>query len=184
MHNKGIGNPIQVRLVSCWFNVLNYILIILTGNASILHNVSLYLYSIPNKPICLDISHHGNALHYLGWIRHDSYVMIFWKGVKPSSFSHTLLILMTFQTSFYNSSHDLFHTSYYIPLFPSSNSATHLWIFPVILSGIMVVNRHEPETYADLEALPKYEATKHIFQKAGWEPFFKKFDGYDDSITL
>jgi hypothetical protein len=33
----------------------------------------------------------------------------------------------------------------------------------------MVVNRHEPETYADLEALPEYEATKHIFQKAGWE---------------
>jgi hypothetical protein len=48
----------------------------------------------------------------------------------------------------------------------------------------MVANRHEPETFADLEALPEYEATKHIFQKAGWEPFFKKFDGYDDSITL
>jgi hypothetical protein len=48
----------------------------------------------------------------------------------------------------------------------------------------MVVNHHEPETYADLEALPEYEATKHIFQKAGWELFFKKFDGYDDKITL
>jgi hypothetical protein len=48
----------------------------------------------------------------------------------------------------------------------------------------MVVNHHEPETYADLEALPEYAATKHIFQKAGWEPFFKKFDGYDDKITL
>ena len=48
----------------------------------------------------------------------------------------------------------------------------------------MVVNCHEPKTYADLEALPEYEATKHIFQKAGWEPFFKKFDGYDDQITL
>jgi hypothetical protein len=48
----------------------------------------------------------------------------------------------------------------------------------------MVENRHEPETYADLEALPEYEATRDIFQKAGWEPFFKKFDGYDDSITL
>jgi hypothetical protein len=48
----------------------------------------------------------------------------------------------------------------------------------------MVVNRHEPETYADLEALPMYEATKHIFQKVGLESFFKKFDGYDDTITL
>jgi hypothetical protein len=54
----------------------------------------------------------------------------------------------------------------------------------VIPSEIMVANRHEPETFADLEALPEYEATKHIFQKARWEPFFKKFDGYDDSITL
>jgi hypothetical protein len=54
----------------------------------------------------------------------------------------------------------------------------------VIPSEIMVENRHEMETYADLEALPKYEATRDIFQKAGWEPFFKKFDGYDDSITL
>jgi hypothetical protein len=48
----------------------------------------------------------------------------------------------------------------------------------------MVVNHHEPETYADSEALPEYEATKHIFQKARWESFFKKFDGYDDSVTL
>jgi hypothetical protein len=48
----------------------------------------------------------------------------------------------------------------------------------------MVENRHEPETYADLEALPKYEATKDIFKQAGWEPFLKKFDGYNDAITL
>ena len=48
----------------------------------------------------------------------------------------------------------------------------------------MVVNRHETKNYADLEALPEYEATKHIFQKAGWELFFKKFDGYDDMVTL
>ena len=48
----------------------------------------------------------------------------------------------------------------------------------------MVENRHEPKTYADLEALPEYEASKHIFQKATWEPFFNKFDGYDDTITL
>jgi hypothetical protein len=48
----------------------------------------------------------------------------------------------------------------------------------------MVVNHHEPETYADLEALLEYEATKQIFQKVGWEPFFKKFDGYDDKIKL
>jgi hypothetical protein len=48
----------------------------------------------------------------------------------------------------------------------------------------MVANHHELKTYTDLEVLPKYEATKHIFQKAGWEPFFKKFDGHDDLITL
>ena len=48
----------------------------------------------------------------------------------------------------------------------------------------MVENCHESETYADLEALPEYEATRDIFQKAGWEPFLKKFDGYNDSITL
>jgi hypothetical protein len=48
----------------------------------------------------------------------------------------------------------------------------------------MVANRQEPETYADLETLPEYEATKHIFQKVGWEPFFKKFDRHDDTITL
>ena len=48
----------------------------------------------------------------------------------------------------------------------------------------MVENRHEPETYADLEALPKYAVTKYIFQKVGWEPFFKTFYGYDDKITL
>jgi len=48
----------------------------------------------------------------------------------------------------------------------------------------MVVNRHEPETYVDLEALLEYEATKYIFQKVGWESFLKKFDGYDDMITL
>jgi hypothetical protein len=48
----------------------------------------------------------------------------------------------------------------------------------------MVANRHEPETYADLEALPEYEATRDIFKKAGWEPFLKKFDGYNDAITL
>jgi hypothetical protein len=48
----------------------------------------------------------------------------------------------------------------------------------------MVENRHEPETYADLEALPEYEATRDIFKKAGWEPFLRKFDGYNDAITL
>jgi hypothetical protein len=48
----------------------------------------------------------------------------------------------------------------------------------------MVANRHEPETYADLEALPEYEATRDIFKQAGWEPFLKKFDGYNDAITL
>jgi hypothetical protein len=48
----------------------------------------------------------------------------------------------------------------------------------------MVENRHEPETYADLEALPEYEATRDIFKKVGWEPFLKKFDGYNDAITL
>jgi hypothetical protein len=48
----------------------------------------------------------------------------------------------------------------------------------------MVANRHEPETYAELEALPKYKATREIFKKAGWEPFLKKFNGYNDAITL
>ena len=48
----------------------------------------------------------------------------------------------------------------------------------------MVVNSHKRETYAYLEALPEYTVTKHIFQKVGWESFFKKFDGYDDKITL
>jgi hypothetical protein len=48
----------------------------------------------------------------------------------------------------------------------------------------MVANRHEPETYADLEALPEYKATREIFKQAGWEPFLKKFNGYDDAITL
>jgi hypothetical protein len=48
----------------------------------------------------------------------------------------------------------------------------------------MVANRHEPETYADLEALPEYGATRDIFKQAGWEPFLKKFDGYNDAITL
>jgi hypothetical protein len=48
----------------------------------------------------------------------------------------------------------------------------------------MVENRHEPETYVDLEVLPEYEATRDIFKKAGWEPFLKKFDGYNDAITL
>jgi hypothetical protein len=50
--------------------------------------------------------------------------------------------------------------------------------------GAMVANRHEPETYADLEALPEYKATREIFKQAGWEPFLKKFNGYDDAITL
>jgi hypothetical protein len=50
--------------------------------------------------------------------------------------------------------------------------------------GAMVANRHEPETYADLEALPEYKATKEIFKQAGWEPFLKKFNGYNDAITL
>ena len=48
----------------------------------------------------------------------------------------------------------------------------------------MVANHHEPETYANLEALPEYGATRDIFKKAGWEPFLKKFDGYNDAITL
>jgi hypothetical protein len=48
----------------------------------------------------------------------------------------------------------------------------------------MVENRHEPETYTYLEALPEYEATRDIFKQAGWEPFLKKFDGYNDAITL
>jgi hypothetical protein len=48
----------------------------------------------------------------------------------------------------------------------------------------MVANRHEPETYADLEALPEYRATREIFKQAGWEPFLKKFNGYNDAITL
>ena len=48
----------------------------------------------------------------------------------------------------------------------------------------MVANRNEPETYADLEALPEYEATRDFFKQAGWEPFLKKFDGYNDAITL
>ena len=48
----------------------------------------------------------------------------------------------------------------------------------------MVANRHEPETYADLEALPEYEETRDIFKQAGWEPFLKKFNGYNDAITL
>jgi hypothetical protein len=48
----------------------------------------------------------------------------------------------------------------------------------------MVANRHEPETYADLEALPEYRATRDIFKRAGWEPFLKKFDGFNDAITL
>jgi hypothetical protein len=50
--------------------------------------------------------------------------------------------------------------------------------------GAMVANRHEPETYADLEALPEYKATKEIFKQAGWEPFLRKFNGYNDAITL
>jgi hypothetical protein len=48
----------------------------------------------------------------------------------------------------------------------------------------MVTNRHELETYADLEALPEYKATREIFKQAGWEPFLKKFDGFNDAITL
>jgi hypothetical protein len=48
----------------------------------------------------------------------------------------------------------------------------------------MVANRHKPETYVDLEALPEYGATRDIFKQAGWEPFMKKFDGYNDAITL
>jgi hypothetical protein len=50
--------------------------------------------------------------------------------------------------------------------------------------GAMVANRHELETYADLEALPEYKAMKEIFKQAGWEPFLKKFNGYNDAITL
>jgi hypothetical protein len=50
--------------------------------------------------------------------------------------------------------------------------------------GTMVANRHEPETYADLETLPEYKATKEIFKRAGWEPFLRKFNGYNDAITL
>jgi hypothetical protein len=47
----------------------------------------------------------------------------------------------------------------------------------------MVENFHEPETYADLEALAEYGATRDIFKQAGSEPFLKKFDGYNDAIT-
>jgi hypothetical protein len=47
-----------------------------------------------------------------------------------------------------------------------------------------VTNHHEPETYADLEALPEYRATRDIFKRAGWEPFLKKFDGFNHAITL
>jgi hypothetical protein len=50
--------------------------------------------------------------------------------------------------------------------------------------GTMVANRHEPETYADLETLPEYKATKEILKRAGWEPFLRKFNGYNDAITL
>jgi hypothetical protein len=48
----------------------------------------------------------------------------------------------------------------------------------------MVANRHEPETYADLETLSEYGATRDIFKQAGWEPFLKNFDGYNNGITL
>jgi hypothetical protein len=48
----------------------------------------------------------------------------------------------------------------------------------------IVANRHEPKTYTDLEALSEYGATRDIFKQAGWEPFLKKFDGYNDAITL
>jgi hypothetical protein len=48
----------------------------------------------------------------------------------------------------------------------------------------MVANRHEPETYADLETLPEYKATKEILKRAGWEPFLRKFNGYNDAVTL
>jgi hypothetical protein len=48
----------------------------------------------------------------------------------------------------------------------------------------MVANLHEPETYADLETLPEYKSTKEIFKRAGWEPFLRKFNGYNDAITL
>jgi hypothetical protein len=67
---------------------------------------------------------------------------------------------------------------------PRSNSAAHPYTSPVISSVTMVANCHEPETYADLEVLPEYEATRDIFKKAGWKPFLKKFDGYNDAITL
>jgi hypothetical protein len=50
--------------------------------------------------------------------------------------------------------------------------------------GAMVANRHEPASYADLEDLPEYKATREIFKQAGWESFLKKFNGYDDAITL
>jgi hypothetical protein len=54
----------------------------------------------------------------------------------------------------------------------------------MISSGTIVENRHEPKTYADLEALLEFEATRDIFKKAGWETFLKKFNGYNDAITL
>jgi hypothetical protein len=47
----------------------------------------------------------------------------------------------------------------------------------------MVANRHELETYDDLETLPEYKATKEILKRAGWEPFLRKFNGYNDAIT-
>ena len=140
----------------------------------------IYLYSVPNKPILLDISYHGKCTA-LSWLNSTLFIcnnilqtcttiIISLHAIDPHDNSNVLLWFLS----------RLLHTSYSIPLLPSSNSVLHLWTFLVILSGIMVANHHKPETYADLEALPEYEATKHIFQKAGWEPFFKKFDGYDD----
>jgi hypothetical protein len=67
---------------------------------------------------------------------------------------------------------------------PHPNFVAHPYTFPVISSGTMVANRHEPKTYVDLEALLEYEATRDIFKRAGWDPFLRKFDGYNDAITL
>jgi hypothetical protein len=104
--------------------------------------------------------------------------------VRLSSFFHTPSIPTTIQIFSYDFSPD------YIPHHilslrrPRPNFAAHPYTSAVISSVTMVENRHEPETYADLEALPEYEATRDIFKQAGWEPFLKKFDGYNDAITL
>jgi len=72
---------------------------------SIIFHYTYTLYLINQSFLTFHIM--GNALHYLGWIWHDSYVIIFCKHVRPS-FLYILSILMTIQTFFYDSSHDYF----------------------------------------------------------------------------